>query len=313
MKKLVIIFILLISCNVAFAETAKLYVKDGDYLDGVVIDATGFTHGVEMNTPGTAYLVNSKVMNAGTFLTGNGTDVSHGDGRGIVVTGAGAILYVTNTESMNNSEDGYRVNHGGKLILDTAIARGNTKNGFFVGTGGTMEMVNSSAMDNQYGFMGANGFLTAKISGSHFFENKGQGMQIIYGESVDIVDSYVYDNNTSEGISSGSFGPGNFGGISLYGMKKVIITDTEITNNFARGFFADSNSTYNDNPTRAHLERVKITGHGDDGIISRGDSVITIINSTLEGKCFEETDKGNDGTIGIITVDGKAVISTECP
>lgn len=313
MKKLIILFLLIFSCNNAFAleegETAKLYVVDGDYINGQVIDATGYTYGIAMDTPGVAHITDTVVMNAGTgFMTG---DARHGDGRGVYVTGPGAILKVRHVTSQNNTEDGYRVNHGGMLYVISSVAANNLKNGFFVGTGGSMLMEDGSAWGNLYGFMSANGFLKADIWESHFYQNKNQGMQLIDGQEVNIHNSFVYDNNTEDGVAFGKFGEGNFGGISVHGTKKVTITNTEIYNNVSRGFFGNSDSTFKDYPARIHIEGGKITGHGDESVISQGDSVITIINTALEGKCYEEVDPGGNGKIGIITVDGEAVTSGE--
>lgn len=317
MKKLLILFILIFNSNVAFAEdTAKIYIKAGQTINGAVIDATGYTHGIEMNEPGEAWIKNTQVGNAGTpdFLTADGR---HGDGRGIVVTGAGAILHVYDTTSMNNSEDGFRVINGGTLILHNAVARANKKIGFFAGEGGTIQLVDSSAMYNLYGFMATSGFLTAKITRGIFFGNKNQGVQIGEGEKVTMEGSYIYDNNTSKGSTvddSDGTVIYDYGGMSVSGVKEVRITDTEIYDNHSRGFFANSDSTESDDPVRVHIEGGKITGHGDESVISKGDSVITIISTRLGGKCYEEADAGNDGNVGSITVDGQGVTSGDpCP
>jgi len=131
MKKLVIVFILLLSSNTAFAQvnpetTAKLFLKDGDIISNTTIDATGYLHGIEMNESGTAYLNNVVVTNAGTgFVTQDG---KHGDGRGIIAIGVGAHIIVTGGASMNNSEDGFRATEGGKLTIVGAEASNNGKN-----------------------------------------------------------------------------------------------------------------------------------------------------------------------------------------
>ena len=119
MKKLVILFILILSSNSAFAQTpsesARWYIEPGQRFVGLNLDATGYLHGVEMNKPGKAWIIDSKIINAGTgFVTDDGR---HGDGRGIVVSVAGAELVVINTESNNNSEDGYRAINGGKISI----------------------------------------------------------------------------------------------------------------------------------------------------------------------------------------------------
>ncbi len=299
MKKIAIIFIFLLSSNIAFAQTTvKRYLKNGDHIAGETIDATGFTHGVEMRVPGTAWISNSIVKNANT----NGKD-----GRGIVASGVGSKIIIFNTQSNNNTEDGYRSINGGELTIAISSANNNGKNGFFAGKNSKMHLSNITATGNKYGVMGAENFEEIVISNSNLDGNTAQGMQLIQGDLLSVTDSFIKGNNTSQQMGE------DFGGVAVYGVLNASISRTEISGNFSSGFFADSDTTYNDDPSRVFLEEVIIANNGPEGVKSRGDSIVTIINSQLEGLCLEEPDP-KAGTLGIITVNGEGVLSgQDCP
>jgi len=326
MKKFIIVFVLLVSSSFAQAqvlipqplqparlnsvplalqEAAKIYLTDGQILTNQTVNANGYMHGIEMNVPGTAYLINVGVENAGSgFVT---ADQRHGDGRGVVASVPGAHIIVTNGYSNNNSEDGYRAAGGGKITIINSQASGNLKNGFFAGVGGTMVISGGQAFNNLYGAMGANGFLTMEINGGNYYQNKNQGLHIIEGEEVIISGTTMTNNNTSN--SQGE----NYGGMSIFGVKDVKITGTEIDGNFSSGLYVESNTAYNDAPVRVTIEDSTITNNGTQGIKSFGDSQVTITTSTLEGLCIESADPFT-GQLGIIYVNGASVDgSSTCP
>jgi len=306
MKILITVFVFLFSSNIVFADTgAKLYLKDGDQIIDQTIDATGFMHGIEMNVPGTAYLINVTVENAGTsFVTADGR---HGDGRGVVATGAGVHIIVLNSHSKDNSEDGFRVNHGATLTIINSKASGNKKIGYFAGTDGTMIVNGSDGYDNLYGLLGANRFLTMTINGSRFYSNRNEGIQVINGQSVNITTSAITSNNTDKKTNE------DYGGVSIFGVKNVTIQNSTITGNYSVGIYSVSDSTEKDFPVRLHIGDTIISGNGKVGIESKGDSVVTVVGSYLDGKCLESPDPGTSGKVGIITIDGKAVVSGDCP
>jgi len=307
-KTLIMALIIFIcSATLSFADSgAKLYLKDGDTIKGQTIDATGFKHGIEMNVPGTAYLINVTVKNAGTpgFLTADGR---HGDGRGVVATGKGVHIIVLNSHSKDNSEDGFRVNHGAKLTIINSKASGNKKIGYFAGTNGTMIVNGSEAYDNLYGLLGANRFIRMDVNGGKFYSNRNEGIQVINGQTVNITTSSIMNNNTDKKTNE------DYGGVSIFGVKSVIIQNSTITGNYSVGIYSVSDSTEKDSPVRLHVGDTIISGNGKVGIESKGDSVVTVIDSYLEGKCLESADPGTSGKVGIITVDGKAIVSGDCP
>lgn len=310
MKKLIILFILILSSTTAFAAdpTAKRYIKDGETIRDMIIDATGYTHGIEMNTPGTAWIRNVQIKNAGTpgYLTEDGR---HGDGIGVVVSGAGAHLIVFKSKAISNSEDGFRAINGGKLTIMDGVANRNGKNGFFVGTGSTLTLTDGIGSRNMYGIMGGPGFLSVNISDSEFMGNKNQGIHFVQGDIVDIKNTRIHDNNTDKVVDM------DYGGMAIFGVKEVDIYDSSIVDNYKAGIFSDSDGAYNDAPTRVFMKKVIIEGNGDIAVTSRGNSVVTIIDSasTVTGKCLEEADLLDPSSVGIITVDGDAVTSDVCP
>lgn len=327
MKKLFIVLILLLSSSFAHAQRmsiappdntessreavplvlqdgAKIYLTPGQVLLNQTVNANGYMHGIEMNVPGTAYLINVGVENAGTgFVT---ADQRHGDGRGIVASVPGAHIIVTGGYSNNNSEDGYRATNGGKITIIGSEASGNGKLGFFVGAGSDMVVTNGDAHDNIYGAMGANSFLALEINGGNYYNNSGQGVQVSRGEEFTILNATINDN--------GSAGSVDFaGGIAVFSVGNVEITDTVIKDNFATGVFVESNTTFNDQPVRVNIEGSTIMNNGTQGIFSFGDSQVSITSSTLEGLCVEAAD-ATTGLMGIITVDGVGVDgSSACP
>jgi len=307
-KKLAIIFIVLFCSTIAFAEDsqtrAKIYLKAGDRLKNLEIDATGFKHGIEMNEPGTAYIINTTVKNAGTdFVTDDG---KHGDGIGIIAIGAGSHIHIYNSKSKKNSEDGFRAIDGGRLTIVKSKALQNDKNGFYVGAGSSMELTDSQSYSNRFGFMAANDFLNVELKWNLIHSNKDQGMQLIDGESATIANSIIYDNNSSNVESI------DYGGVAIFGVKVVTMTDTSISGNGYTGLLVDTDTSYLDHPVRMTIENSVIKNNGDIGIISRGDSIVHITSSELTGQCLEEPDM-HTGEVGIITYNGVTVDPGDCP
>jgi len=69
MKKLLIVFVLLFSANIAFAGSsteAKLIIHPGEHLKDITVDGSGFNCGILMKEAGRATLTNVKVINTGT-------------------------------------------------------------------------------------------------------------------------------------------------------------------------------------------------------------------------------------------------------
>jgi len=256
--------------------------------------------------PGTAYLINVGVENAGTgFVT---ADLRHGDGRGIVASVPGAHIIVTNGYSKNNSEDGYRATNGGKITITGSEVSGNGKLGFFVGTGSEMVINNGNAHDNIYGAMGANGFLSLEINGGNYYNNSGQGIQVTRGEGATILNATITGNGPDD-----FEGANNAGGIGIFGVKNVEISNTVIKDNIPVGVYSESWTEFNDPPVRVNIEGSIVTNNGPQGISSYGDSQVTISTSALDGLCIETAD-ATTGQVGIITVDGVGVDgSSTCP
>lgn len=316
MKRLLIVLVLFLIPNICFAftpihkiasETAKIYLQPGDHLHDVQIDATGFAHGIEMNVAGTAYVTNVTVRNAGQAGKNNG--------RGIIAFGGGVHIIINGTLSANNSEDGFRAINGAKMTIINSRAANNGVLGFFIGAGSAMDLINSTAVNSEHGVMGVEEFTDINITGGEFYENSLQGLQFWEGDNLTITQASVHNNGPRIIATEQLGGITNFGGIALHGVKNAKITDTYITDNYQIGMIAASNSIHPawspeepvDAPTRLLMERVQITGHPKVAVLAEGDSVVTILNSTLEGSCLEEQDVGGTNHWGIITVDGKDV------
>lgn len=309
-KVLLAVLVLLTSVNICFAfvpvekvetEKAKIYLQPGQHLHGVHIDATGFAHGIEMNVPGTAYVTNVNVMNAGKGGI---------NGRGILAHGPGVHIIVNGSLSINNSEDGFRAMNGAKMTILNSRAANNRRMGFFVGAGSSMYLNNTDSVNNEYGMMGVEEFVDITIEGSRFFENTRQGLNFWEGNDLTISNTTIRDNGVVEDHSIG---------IVLLGIKNAVIKDTKILNNPSKGVYASTDSIdivtpsgKLEDPTRVLMERVTITG-SPIAAYADGDSVITILNSTLEGSCEEVQDIAGGPIFGIITVDGKAVVNDVCP
>jgi len=284
---------------------AKIYLTDGQVLSNITIDATGFMHGVEMATPGKATLENVRVINAGTpgFLTPDGR---HGDGRGVVVSHAGAHIDVIGGSSNDNSEDGYRVIQG-SMNLFNVEAVNNGKNGAFVGSGGDLYSFKSNFYDNKYGVLGAGGFKAIRLYYGSYHNNLNEGIHVIEGEFFTLYSAQVNNNNTVEEQSE------DRGGISIFGVQKVHIEGTEVIGNYASGIFATSDTRYHDSPVRAEILNSNIRNNGEASITSRGNSQITISGGDRDGKCLELPDAVSN-QMGIITVDGEGVDgNSDCP
>lgn len=323
MKKLLIVLVLFLIPNICFAftpihkiasETAKIYLQPGQHLHDVIIDATGFAHGIEMNVPGAAYVTNVTVRNAGQAGKNNG--------RGIIAFGAGVHIIINGTLSENNSEDGFRAINGAKMTIINSRAANNKVIGFFIGAGSAMDLVNSTAVNSEHGVMGVEEFTDINITGGEFYKNSFQGLQFWEGDNLQITHAAVHDNGPRVITTNQLGGTTNYGGIALHGIKNAKISDTYITDNYQMGMIAASNSIHPDwkleepvdAPTRLLMERVQITGHPKVAVLAEGDSVVTILDSFLEGSCLEEQDVGGSDHWGIITVDGKPVLEDGiCP
>jgi len=321
LHSLMIAFILLLSPNMVFAQTtqicgggecAKLYLSDGQILSDMTIDATDFMHGVEMNVPGTAYLINVVVKNAGS--SDPRRQFGRGDGRGVVVTGPGARIVVNGGSSNNNSEDGYRASLGGELVITGASANNNVKIGFFAGVDSTMSINDGNASGNQYGVMGKK-FTNITIHGGKYQNNTFQGMQLVQGKT------FLMDNNAilldNGGDTAAPDAP--WAGIAIFGVKDAMIIGASITRNKGGGILAVSDTKFMDVPTHLRMDSVTISNNagvagGGTAIEAQGDTLIEVYNSQLNGKCIETIDVSGGFDVGVIKVEGEEVPGDQdCP
>jgi len=295
-------------------NTNAIILSDKTHVNGFVVDAEGFTHGIIINSSGTAYITNADVSNANQW---GGIEGRAPDGRGIVSYGKGAVLYVSDTKSHDNSEEGFRVNNGAKMILDNVESSG-SRGGVFAGDRVILEIKNSSFHDNWEGVNAWN-FNKVTISKSKMFNNKEEGVEAGGGKDFNIFDSKIYNNNKGvvgqDGYDGGNNKAVGGGGLTFHGIKRVTIKNTVIRDNY-KGLLVESLSEFEDSPSRVTLDNVTIINNGDNySVMSMGDSIVTVKGRhKFDGNCLSSADHDRPSDVGAIIIDGTRLPSAErCP